>query len=345
MQKVSTPTYAASLLQRVKDGAKVDKNLAGQALDAVRELDLKEARGVVKDLLASSKDITPGAREALEAFVAAAEARPEKSTYTGILERWRGRSPGPRDVKGAAAEQLKAAVSSATTLLLKSPKDVLADALEKIDPVLAETVRLDSKYTIGLAGFATMFPALGRALETFEKATEPATALMTAALQELPPPPPLSAILKDVKNGVELDLRHTLDLLRAATVEGADRGVLLHVLADAKLTEAAKALLEGFAKSRSTSVDGRYYDAYVSEARARDLLDIFDRTVGKLDPELAKVGHSVLLLSGQYEPLNDAWDKLDRMLRDRSVENWSQTALEVFGQAVRELKGSDGAKA
>lgn len=317
------------VLKQVSSGAVVDKDLVQRALDAGREerIDLKTETQLVQDILTHARDITPAAREALEAFIAAATP-PQTKELGGLLARWRGKSPEPR------ADLHTQAHRAAQDLLLKSSKDLLADALGKVDPVLGETVRLDSKYSVGLSGLAKLFPQLGLALEKFEAEREPASALMASLVAALPPPPAFAAVAAELKGGAPLDLKHALNLLRAAQHEGKDLGEVTRLAKGATTTEAAAAFLHGFTESRSDSVGGRYYHAYTAEFRARDTLAAFDNALADVHPKMAELGHSELLLSGKYLAVNDAWQAIDQLMSDRSVENWSGPARQILRDAL-----------
>lgn len=317
------------VMQQVRGGATVDKDLVLRALDAGREerIDLKAETQLVQDILTHARDITPAAREALEAFIAAARPAQTKG-LDGLLSRWRGKSPEPR------ADLQSQAHGAAESLLRSSSKDVLANVLGKVDPVLAETVRVDSKYSVGLAGLAKLFPQLGLALEKFDAEREPASALMASMVAAMPPPPAFVDVAAELKRGVPLDLKHALDLLRAAQHEGRDLGEVSLLAKDAATTEAAAAFLEGFTQSRSGSVGDRYHRAYRSEYRARSTLDAFDKALADVNPKLAELGHSALLLTGKYQAMNDAWQAIDTLMSDRSIENWSDAARQILRDAL-----------
>lgn len=338
MQPLSSSPVAQRLLQSVKDGATVDKSLVSQAVELTQDLDVGAARQLITDILTTSKNTTPAAREALEAFVAAMKPATEKvpSTFGGLLAKWIGKSPPPRSE--SSFPLLNNAAAAAGRLLLQSPKDVLAAALEKIDPVLAQTVSLDSKYSMGLAGLAKLFPELATALATFEKAEEPATALMAAALQVLPPPPPLSSLVSALKSGAVLDHKMAINLLRAADAEGAKPSQVKHAIKDAQATEAGHAFIQGFLASPGQNVAARYYDAHVSEYDARSALQNFDLALGEVSPKLAELGHTTLLMGGEYPEMSNAFDAVQKILGDRTVENWSVGVKEVVARAYADMK-------
>lgn len=336
MTSIQKPTAAQTLLTRVQGGAPVDKALATNAIEVAATLDMPAARALIKDILTTSKSLTPQAKEALEAFVAASTTKPEVPLLGGLLAKWVGRSPpmreGPSDwalVNNAAA--------AAGRILNQSPKDVLANALEKIDPLLAQTVRLDSKYSVGLAGMAKQFPELKAALTSFSAAQEPATALMTALLSTLTPPQPLKEQLAALKGGAVLDRNAAFSLMRAAQQEGAPTSTLQQALSSSKnSTEAGAAFLRGWIDSPSKSVEGRYYDAYVAEFHARSPLGAFDKALDGLDPKLAKLGHSVLLMTGQYPHLGAAFSAISDLVKNRSIESWSAPAHDIVAKALQQ---------
>jgi hypothetical protein len=349
----TVPATPRSLPTAVRDGATVDKAVVEGALTTVVEerLGVDEARALMQDLLTSSK-VTPAAREALTAFLAASAEPPSSSSlFDGVLARWRDRSPASRaDAEQeralAANDRLSSAVSTASWLArANNSRSVLEAALGRIDPVLGASVTLESKYSLGLTGLAKLFPELEQAVATFEAAHEPATALMEAALQKLPPPPAFSTIVEALKGEAVLDLKGVQDLLRAATREATPPAKLAQVLASATCTEAAAAFLGGFLAARDdSSVVSRFQEALRSEWDARDWLAAFDRALGELDPALAALGHTGLLMSGHYPHLEQAGKQIDNLTKARGVENWSAAARTIVAEAIQREKSTEASR-
>lgn len=77
---------------------------------------------------------------------------------------------------------------------------------------------------------------------------------------------------------------------------------------------------------------------------ARDWLAAFDRALGELDPALAALGHTGLLMSGHYPHLEQAGKRIDDLTKDRGVENWSDAARTIVAEAIRREKSTEASR-
>ncbi len=335
MSSISRPdpgVRAAEVLKRAQAGEAVDITFAQGAIGTAGQLELPAARALVQDLLTTSTTMTPKAREALEAFIAASGPQQEEPPLLGALVRWIGQSPPPARNPNADKMIVESATIAASSTLQRSGKKTLAEALAKIDPVVAQTVLQDSKYSKGLAGLTSLFPTLATALSSFEAAHEPGLSLMTALLSSLPQPRPMAELGQQVRGGAVIDRRLALELMRASHAEHTPAAKLSAIIDGARTTEAGKALIEGWTSSNGGSVEWRYTDALRSMHAAREPLRTFNEALADLDPKRAALGHTELLTSGKHPALKAAFNTLRH--GDTDVENWSPAARELLKEAL-----------
>lgn len=338
----SDDSHLRTLLSHARAGATVDRAFAQSLLRSDAETadgapDPAETK-VIRDVLASAKSITPAAREALEAYVKTVDAAPSSAVdhaRGGVLSRWMGRSPKPRSNPADPGDRASHGRAAARALLsLSDAKELLASQL---DPVLAETVRVDSRYHCGVVGLGKLFPELQRALDAMEAIDEPSTAMMAAQLATLSPPPPFDDIRSKLRHGATLDLRTTIDLMRAAHAEGKSPRDIRAAMKNAHATDDATAFVHGWLSSPSDHVADRYQDAYVARHRARDPLTAFYDILADVEPELAELGHTELLWSSRCPRATEAFDRLSEHLQRDELEDWWQRGREIV---VSTLKGA-----
>lgn len=331
----TTPTHRLQALsERVKQGATVDAAFVAQALHELSEVELPAAQAFVRDIMATSTSTTPAAHEALSAFVKASAPRTEVSPLLATLAQWLSRSPPPARSPGADKLIRDDAVIAASTTLHRSPKDTLLQALQKIDSTLAAAVSLETKYAVGVEGFSFAFPELKAALTQFSAAHEPASTLMDALLQSLPKPQPFAALAAQVKGGATIDRRLALELMRAATAEGTPDHTLRQVVDGATTTDAAKAFVGGWLQSRGGNVAAKYQDALYAEWGARHALSLFDAALADLDPKLAAVSHTQLLMSDKHPALASAYEHIKADASDVRNEALSAIAQRHIAAAL-----------
>jgi len=305
------------------------------ALSSDDGVDSLEIVNLTKKLLAAP-GITPGASLTLqkllgeaESAIALFEKQPSK------LASWLGRSPtlSPQAqkmmnetgiVRHAVGEVLDYAQAHA------DPRAAVIAALDTIDPGLAELVKQESKYAVGIGDLGKRYPALATAMETWQQATpaerESAVALMQATLLPQARSLSLRGLADEIAGGRRLDVNTAIDVARAAVIASQPdtRGVAAHAVvkfdADTRAllagimkapqqTELGAAFLRGFTEDGLDVTESRIEQGLQAMRSASSPVAVIENALPAFDKKLAAMGCSSLF-SGEIPEIEAAYDAL-----------------------------------
>lgn len=317
------------------DPAELKRRVTVSTVDVEAARDLVQQAGQIGTLTPAQLDVFTAAansptasvvgREIVQAFL---DAQPQTSRSLFSFLSWK---PEPAPWAPGAARAAVAGANDRGT-------DLVREFLQSVDPLLARSSLSQ------LLGKSTVDEAL-RHLEEAPAHNASAPELLKTLLKDLQPPPPLSDLLAQVGQR-PLDSRFTVELMNAAALSPSPKAAFAAVgaLATSKapMSEIAAAYLQGVAAGlaegksdlgalHDRAVYGRYGDGV---AEARNALRAFDRALDAVDPKLAGLSHTVLLMSGLHPKVDEAYAVIAKAAHGPEGENLTAFATKTLREAL-----------
>ena len=316
------------------DPAELQRRVSTQPIDLETAKDLVDQAGRIGTLSKAQLDVfttaaaAPGAsaiaRDIMQAFL---DGRPSEPRSALSFLQWK---PAPAAwAKGAADVAVKGAD--------RRSENAVRDFLSTVDPILARTSmsQLLGKRTVSMA-MMQLEQAPANGVATSE--------LVKTLLQDIQPPPPFKDLMAQVGKR-PVDTGFALQLLSSAALSSSPKEAFAALgglaTSTAPMSESGRAFLQGVndgladGKSDVGALHDRaMYGQHGGGVReARDALRAFDRALGELDPKLAQLGHTQLIMGG-HPKIGDAFRAIANAATGPEGENLGAFAKQTIQTAL-----------